>query len=70
MPQRIQTGNADGVGATPLNILMKPKKKSLRGDGVGATPKRITGRRKERDVLGLRARLLRDREELEQTVGS
>ena len=26
MPQRIQTGNADGVGATPLNIEMKPKK--------------------------------------------
>ena len=39
MPQRIQTGNADGVGATPLNILMKPKKNSLRGDGVGATLK-------------------------------
>jgi len=38
MPQRIQTGNADGVGATPLNIEMKPKKNSLRGDGVGATP--------------------------------
>ena len=28
MPQRIQTGNADGVGATPLNIEMKPKKKA------------------------------------------
>ena len=26
MPHRIQTGNALGVGATPLNILMKPKK--------------------------------------------
>ena len=26
MPQRIQTGNADGVGATPLNIEIKPKK--------------------------------------------
>ena len=36
MPQRIQTGNADGVGATPLNIEIKPKKNSLRGDGVGA----------------------------------
>ena len=26
MPHRIQTGNALGVGATPLNIDMKPKK--------------------------------------------
>ena len=26
MPQRIQTGNADGVGATPLNMDTKPKK--------------------------------------------
>ena len=36
MPQRIQTGNADGVGATPLNIEMKPKKNSLRGDRSAA----------------------------------
>ena len=28
MPHRIQTGNALGVGATPLNIDMKPKKNS------------------------------------------
>ena len=69
MPHRIQTGNADGVGATPLNILMKPKKNSLRRRR-GSDAKKSTGRRKERDVLRLGRRLLRDREELEQTVGS
>ena len=50
MPQRIQTGNADGVGATPLNIEMKPKKNSLRGDRSAAA--RVRECRRADRVLG------------------